>query len=459
MFKALLSTGVAAAALMVGTVSGTTGDDAAVARLCKYISINTTNPPGNEKSGAEYLASILRSNGIDATLFDTAPGRACVYAKLPGTGKKRPIILLNHIDVVPAKAEDWQHAPFEGKVYDNEIWGRGAIDMKSTGMAELEAMVSIKRAGAQHDRDIIFLGTPDEEVGGAAGAEWMTKNHPQLVKDAEYLINEGFGIDTRDDGTPKFWGVDVAEKSVMWLRLTATGQAGHASMPITDSAPNRLARALAHVVNNPPAPNVIPSVKRFFEDIAVTEDEPVRSYFKNITQSVQEPKIYGALLKNKLLSSMLRDTVSLTVLKAGYKTNVIPAEATAELDCRLLPNTDKYQFIKQIEDKIDDPSVKVSVLEYVKADPSPYDTELFKVITDVANSSGPLRAPVVPIVVPWFTDSHFFRNFGTVAYGFMPFRIDAEHMATMHGKDERIPVKNYLEGIHLMTQIVDNIAR
>jgi acetylornithine deacetylase/succinyl-diaminopimelate desuccinylase-like protein len=459
MFKALLSTGVAVAAFMVGTVSGTAGDDEAVARLCKYISINTTNPPGNEKAGAEYLASILRSNGIDATLFDTAPGRACVYAKLAGTGKKRPLILLNHIDVVPAKAEDWQHAPFEGKVYNNEIWGRGAIDMKSTGMAELEAMVNIKREGLKHDRDIVFLGTPDEEVGGAAGAEWMTKNHPELVRDAEYLINEGFGIDTRPDGTPRYWGVDVAEKSVMWLRLTATGDAGHASMPMADSAPNRLARALAHIVNNPPAPQVIPSVKTFFENIAGSQDEPLRSYYKNITQSVQDPQAYGIMLKDRLLSSMLRDTVSLTVLKAGYKTNVIPADAIAELDCRLLPNTDKDQFIKQIEDKIGDPAVKVSVLEYVKADPSPYDTELFKVITDVAGNSGSLRAPVVPVVVPWFTDSHFFRTFGTVAYGFMPFRIDAEHMATMHGKNERIPVKNYLEGIHTMTQIVESISK
>jgi acetylornithine deacetylase/succinyl-diaminopimelate desuccinylase-like protein len=458
MLRAALSMGMVVAAVLAGTTSGISADDQAVDNLCQYISINTTNPPGNEKAGAEFLAGIIRKNGIEASVFDTAPNRACVYAKISGTGKKRPLILLNHIDVVPANAEDWIHPPFEGKVYNGEIWGRGAIDMKGMAITELEAFLNVKRSGIHHDRDIIFLGTPDEEIGGAFGAEWFAKNHPELVRDAEYLINEGYFIDARADGTPKYWGVDVGEKNVLWLKLTATGDAGHASMPMGESAPNRLVRGLTRVVNAPPAPEVLPSVKTFFETISGSEDEPLRAYYKNIVSSVQDPHAYDVILQDKLKSSMLRNTVSLTVLKSGYKTNVIPAEATAELDCRLLPGTDKDQFIKQFEEKLADPSIKVSVLDWQKAEASSYDTELFKVITEVANNAGAAKAPVVPVIVPWFTDSHWFRNFGTVAYGFVPNRVDKEILGTMHGKNERIQVKYFVEGVHILTKIVADIA-
>jgi acetylornithine deacetylase/succinyl-diaminopimelate desuccinylase-like protein len=460
MLRAVLSTIIAVGALTSATISGTTtADRDAITTLCNYISINTSNPPGNEKAGAEFLGEIMKKNGIEYKILETAPGRACLYAKLPGTGKKRPLILLNHIDVVPARAEDWEHAPFEGKVINDEIWGRGAIDMKGMAVAELEAFLNLKRSGAAHDRDVIFLATPDEEVGGSAGAEWLTKHHPELVSNAEYLLNEGFCIESRPDGTPKFWGVDIAEKSVLWLKLTANGDAGHASMPMPDSAPNRLARALSRVVNAPPAPQLMPEVKTFFENIAAGEAEPQRSLYKNIAASVQDAKSYDLILKDKLKSAMLRDTVSLTVLKAGYKTNVIPAEAVAELDCRLLPTTDKDHFVKQFEEKIADPSIKVSLLEFNRADASAVDTELFRVIRDVAAKSGTAKAPVVPMIVPWFTDSHYFRVFGTTAYGFVPFRIDMEHFATMHGKNERIPVRSFIEGCHLMSQIVEQISR
>lgn len=459
MLKTLLAIGLVAATAAGATGSGGTSADEAVATLCKYISIDTTNPPGNEKAGALYLADILRKNGIAAQTFDTAPERACVYARLAGTGKKRPLILLNHIDVVPASAKDWEHPPFEGKIYNHEIWGRGALDMKGVAVAELMTMLSIKRSGFAHDRDIIFLATPDEEASGKCGAGWMTKHHPELVKDAEYLLNEGGYIDSSAEGKAGNWVVDVGEKSALWLTVTAEGEAGHASMPIAQSAPNKLVRALAKVADNPPAPHLVPAAKTFFETVADNEEEPLRSYYKNIEQSIHEPQAYAELLKNRWRSSMLRDTVSLTVLKSGYKTNVVPAEATAELDCRLLPGTDEDQFIKNLESTIADPTVKLSIKEWDQANYSSSDNDLYKAIQNVAAGAGSTSGPVVPIVTPWITDSHWFRDFGTVAYGFAPFKIDEAHMATIHGKNERIPVDTFVEGIKILTGIVEQISK
>jgi len=454
----LLFIGIAATITIAsGPSAAVDAGDEAVKHLSEYIRVNTTNPPGNETLGAEYLAKILRANGIEAQLFETTKGRSCVYARLKGDGSKRPLILLNHIDVVPAQASDWSHDPFGGQIIDGEIWGRGAGDMKGMAIAELETVLQLKRAGKPLKRDVIFLGTPDEEVGGVYGAEWFAKNHPELCKDAEFLLNEGSSIDANDKGQPMYWGVDISEKSVLWLKLTAKGAAGHASMPMPDSAPNRLTRALTKIVNDPPGPVVQPAVREFFQLAAATQPEPFKGYFAHIDETVKDPKAYQELLADKLHSAMLRNTVSLTVLKAGYKTNVIPAEASAEIDCRLLPGVTKEQFIEELRSKMGDPSIEVSVLDNVRTDASPTNTDLYAAIKSVAAEEQP-GIPVVPVVVPWFTDSHWFRDFGTVAYGFEPFEIDPTHLATMHGKNERIQVKNLKDGVRRLHKIVSKIV-
>lgn len=425
--------------------------------LVDYISIDTTVPPGNEAKGAEFLAAVLRKNGIETQLYETAPGRSCCYARLKGNGKKRPIILLNHIDVVPAKPEEWQHHPFQGKVINGEIWGRGALDMKGAGIAQLEALLLIKRSGVVPDRDIIYLATPDEEVGGIYGAGWFVKNHPELVKDAEYLLNEGFFIDTTDSGKHKYWGVDISEKNPLWLQLKATGTGGHASMPIANSATNRLARAMDRVVQNPPAPMLLPAVRTFFTDVAKTEEPELAKIYSNIDASIKDPATYARLLKDQLKSAMLRNTVSLTVMKAGYKTNVIPADAECQLDCRLLPGVSKDEFIAEIKKVIDDPTIEISVLEWEHTDASPHNSELFDVIKTVAAKEDP-GVPVVPLVVPWFTDSHWFRQFGTICYGFEPIPIDPVHLGTMHAKNERVPEKGFHDCVRLTYQILAKIC-
>jgi acetylornithine deacetylase/succinyl-diaminopimelate desuccinylase-like protein len=301
------------------------------------------------------------------------------------------------------------------------------------------------------------LGTPDEEVGGTFGANWFVEKHRDLIKDAEFLLNEGFHIDTDSTGKPLYWGVDISEKSVLWLKLTAKGEAGHASMPMPDSSTNRLVHALNAIVTNPPPPVVLPPVREFFKQISTTASDWRKQAYADIDKSVQDPKTYADLLKDRLKSPMLRNTVSLTVLKAGYKTNVIPAEATAELDCRLLPGMDHQKFIAEIKKTIDDPTISIDLLEWQFTGASSYDTELFTAIKKVAAQETP-GAPVVPVIVPWFTDSHWFRDIGITSYGFEPFKIDAEHLATMHGKDERIPLSIYDDGIQSLIKILKELC-
>jgi acetylornithine deacetylase/succinyl-diaminopimelate desuccinylase-like protein len=426
--------------------------------LSKYVQIDTTNPPGNEQSGAEYLASVLKNNGIEAEVIPTGEkNRACVYARLRGTGKKKAVVLLNHIDVVPAEAKDWRYPPFGGEIHDGELWGRGSQDMKGMGIAELEAMLLLKRDGTKLDRDIIFLGTPDEEVGGDHGARWVKEHHPEIVKDAEFLLNEGAGIDVDAKGKPIYWGVDVAEKSLLWLKVTATGDAGHASMPLSDSAPNRLVRALNRLVNAPVKLTILPVVQQYFTDIADLAPPELRSAYKNLSTASQDPQQVELLMKDKKKAAMLRNTVSLTVMKSGYKTNVIPAEAYAELDCRLLPDVKPDDFIAEIKTLLADPKLDISILSREYAEPSPVKTELFQAIKDVAATEIP-AVPVVPTVVGWFTDTHWFRELGLVGYGFEPFALDEEHLASVHGKNERIPTAEITNGVRRLHKVLVKLA-
>lgn len=449
-----LSTGVARAASDVDIKAQTE----AVQLLADYLKIDTTNPPGNEKLGAEYLAGVLRKNGLEAQIFDTAPNRSCVYARLKGTGKKKAIVLLNHIDVVPARAEDWKYPPFGGEIHDGELWGRGALDMKGMGIIELEAMLKLKRSGVTLDRDIIFLGTPDEEVGGDHGAKWFKEHKPELLKDAEFLLNEGFHIDTDNSGKVLYWGVNVAEKSLLWLKVTAKGDAGHASMPIANSAPNQLVRALKRLIDSPPTPVVLPLVQQYFNQISVNESGKTKEAYLDVKKALENPELRDILLKDKMKSAMLLNTVSLTVLKAGYKTNVIPAEAYAELDCRLLPGTDHAKFAEEVKAKLADPALEVSVLESEIGAPSSADTELFAAIKSVAQEEKP-GVPVVPVVVQWFTDSHWFRELGLTAYGWEPVEQDPDHIASVHGKNERVSVKGLEDGVNRMEKVLLKLSK
>lgn len=421
--------------------------------LCDYLKVDTTNPPGNEKLGADFLAEIIRKEGLEATVVDLGKNRSLVCSRLKGTGKKKGIILMNHIDVVPAVAADWKHAPFGGEIHDGEIWGRGAIDMKGMGVIELEAFLMLKRSGVKLDRDVVFLATPDEEAGGECGAGEIKEKCPELVKDCEFVLNEGFSIEADDKGNAKYWGVDFAEKNICWFELTTKGDAGHASMPMINSSTNRLVRALNKIVNAGPNFRLLPEVEEYFTKISASENGELKKAYEDIKNSINDKQKEPLLLSDMLKSSMLRNTISLTRMEAGYKTNVIPAKAMAQLDCRLLPDVKKDEFVFYITKLVDDPEVEVKVIDWQSNEPSKLQTELYEAIKTVAKEENP-NIPVVPVIVPWFTDSHWMRELGMTAYGFQPIEVDKLHLATMHGKDERLPIKSLENGVRRMHKIL-----
>ena len=331
--------------------------DMAVDLMQQYLRVNTSNPPGNEIEAARFLKKIFDQHGIENEIFEYKPGRANIIARLKGNGSKRPIILLSHTDVVTAEPTSWQVDPFSGVIKNGSIWGRGALDMKGEGLFHLMTMILLKQEGASLSRDVIFLGTADEEVNDE-GSLWMIANKADLFKDAEYLLTEG-GDNQLEGGSVKIVGVDVAEKAPFWLRLTATGQPGHGSRPVADSASNRLIRAMNRILDWETPIKLLPAVEQFFKDVAPLQPEPWRAQFANIRESLKDPAFAKSLASQREYSFLLRNTISITMLSGSKQTNVIPNTATCNLDVRLLPGESPEDFLKALTAVIADPSIKI----------------------------------------------------------------------------------------------------
>jgi acetylornithine deacetylase/succinyl-diaminopimelate desuccinylase-like protein len=419
--------------------------------LSNYIRINTTNPPGNELAAARMLREKFLADGIPATVWESAPGRGNVAARLHGIGKNRKaLVLLSHIDVVPARAENWQVPPFSGELRNGQVWGRGALDDKGPGVVELMAMLAIKRAGILLDRDVLFLATSDEEEGGKYGAAWMVQHAFKTFADAGFLLNEGGAIQV-EPHRPKLYEVSVIEKSPLWLRLTATGVAGHASSPPEPSAVTRLLSALNRLIDYRQPINVLPPVQNYFHVLAEIDSSAPRQ-FLDLPAALQEPDFARQFLSVPWQNALVRDTIAPTVLSAGLKTNVVPSSATAQIDCRLLPGENPTQFLENVRKLVDDKNVRIEVLLNFVPPPSPSRSFLMDAIRKLAQRDGKLE--VVATLLAGFTDSHYFRERNIVAYGFIPLEMTEADLRTIHGDNERISVKNVSKGIQRMVDLL-----
>jgi len=412
--------------------------------LCRYIAIDTSNPPGNERAGAEFLAGVLQADGIASETYASEPERASLAARLHGDGSRRPLVLLNHIDVVPAEREFWQVDPYAGIVKDGVIWGRGALDMKSMGVMELMTLLLLKRQGLRLKRDIVFLACADEEQGGIRGIDWLDVNHPELF-DAEYVINEGGYGSTETFGVRRpVFSLSIGEKGPLWLRLVAHGAPGHGSVPHADNCLERLVRALYAVQSWRRPATLLPEVRTSLErlrDAGIFDGE------------ISETALASPAAENPALAALLTDTISPTEFRAGTKTNVIPSVAEASLDCRLLPGHEPAAFVEQVKATIGDPQVQVEQMMESHTPISPAETELFRTIETVTRETIP-DAVVVPSIATGFTDSRAFRRRGVTAYGFVPCVLEPAELATMHGNDERIPVEKLATGVRMLYEIV-----
>lgn len=435
-------------------------DEMAVDLLRQYLQVDTTNPPGNELKAARFYKEILDREGIPAEIDEFAPGRANLLATLKGTGTRRPLILANHMDVVPADAGRWTAPAFAGFVKDGLVYGRGAQDMKSEGILQLVAMIRARRERLPLDRDILFLATADEEVDFAGALRALSpEGWRDRLEKAEYFVTEGGENVIGDDGKPLYFGIDTAEKGPFWLRLTTTGTPGHGSRPLADSAPNRLVRALERIRLHKTEMKVLPGVQRFFRDQATSMTGPRAEWYRDLRTALLDPEAALALYEDREASALLRNTISITVVKAGYKTNVIPGSAEAELDVRLLPGEDPQAFLAELRGVIDDAQVQVAPIGTFRApNESATDTELFRIIEATLRRHYP-GVPVTTKMLSGATESVLFRPLGIISYGFTPLLATPEEVATAHGDDERVRVDTMRRSAGLMYEVVAELCR
>ena len=420
--------------------------------LSRYIRIDTTNPPGREAPAAQFFAEIMDKEGIGYKTYEPEPGRVSLRAVIPGSGEKGPLILLNHMDVVPAEADQWSFDPFGGEVRDGFVCGRGALDMKGQGVMELLAFLDIKRRDVKPDRDLIFLAVADEETGGANGVQYLLEYHPEDLQ-ADLVLNEGgFGVTGLLPAGPVLM-ISPAEKGVCWLKLTRTGPPGHGSVPHGENALEKMTQALSGFLARETPMTITPIVAEYFKRLGrgwdflrpYLEDENPETLIRILTES--------GLLAMPQISAMLKNTTSLTVMSSGIKTNVIPSQVEAHLDNRLLPGQDVDEFIESVKKGLEDDQILIETITTTEASESPIDSEYFLLLEKICGECFP-DAVMAPSLLFGTSDSRFFRMKGIPSYGVCPILVSLDDIKMVHGIDEKISVENMIKGTEVFTRIV-----
>lgn len=426
----------------------------AVCLLRQYVQIDTSNPPGNELAAATFLRGLLEREGIAATVVESAPGRGNLIARWPDAGKPA-IALAHHMDVVPAVANAWSVPPFAAVVRDGMLWGRGALDDKAGGIVSLLTMIMAKRLGIELPYDTVLLALADEEAGGGVGARDLLAKHPELMRDVQFVMNEGGGIMELPD-KQVLYQIEVAQKAPLWLRLTARGPAGHGSAPGAHTATARLVRALARLADHAFPIEVLPEVQELYAHKAPSLPAPLRAGARDLRAALAQPEFREVFLRDAHHAALVRNTLAITMLRGSDKENVIPGEASAVLDMRLLPGQDAEQVKAEMIKLIADPAIETQTLLSWTAHSSPRDTPLFRAIEARAHSRDP-GAQVLANVIGGFTDCNAFRAHNIPCYGFMPLRFTPDAFAGIHGNDERIRTKILGEAVIAWLDLLRNV--
>jgi len=402
----------------------------ALSSLRDLVRLDTSNPPGNERIAADYLSSALGRHGIDAIVREGKPTRANLIARIKGRdAAKPPLLLSSHTDVVPVETEGWSHPPFSGDLADGCVWGRGSIDMKSKCAMDLALVTAIHRSGRMPDRDLILAAVADEEAGSEHGAKYMVERHPELVR-AGYVLNEVGGF-TVHLGERRFYPIQVAEKGFVTVKMTVTGMPGHGSMPRPDAAIVRLSELSTRIDSTPMRKKVTPLMQATLTEIGVPIDAA-----------------------GPLFRPMLENTVNPTIIRGGYKDNVVPGEAWVVLDGRTLPGEDPESFMAELR-AIVGPEPSFELLKTAPPAETSPDTPLFELIKERIESADP-GARAIPWMIPGATDNKFYSKLGAACYGFAPVKLEP-HMpfgALYHGNDERLPVDGFFWGLRVYADVV-----
>jgi acetylornithine deacetylase/succinyl-diaminopimelate desuccinylase-like protein len=431
--------------------------------LTDLIRVNTTNPPGNETHAANYIAQYLANDGFKTEIIESAPGRGNVITRLKGTGEKPSLLLLSHLDVVAANSNEWTVDPFAGAVKDGYVYGRGAYDMKSMTAVEIMVIKLLKRNNVKLKGDIVLAATADEEQGGEEGAGYLLKHHKEKVW-CPYVINEGGGLAFPSKNGYVF-PVQTAEKGILWLRIKAKGTPGHGSTPnIADNAVLRMNKVIDKLANYKPPTIYVPTLKEFLAEIAKQDPELEETFTRLLSNPKQSEQILDELAKkNRALAEEIRPrtkmTIAPTMIHGGVKENIIPSDCEAVFDCRILPGQNVIEAIDLIKGLLEDVGLDKLSFEFIQAhdgSESTTSTPLYATITSVLKEYEP-GCGVTPTLTTGGTDSRFFRETGSVCYGFQPMIPDEPNdqlEKRMHGIDERITIENLVYGTSILYETI-----
>ena len=451
--------------------------DEVVAHLRALIRIPSVNPPesgtdlaagrdpsGGETLAARYSAEVLAAAGIHAEVLETAPGRGSCFARLPATipDPEPPLVLLSHVDVVPVEAPAWSRDPFSADLVDGVVWGRGAVDMKQMVAMELGVMLALVREAGPRHRDVVFASVADEEAGGRFGAQHWVAERPDLFsgrdgRPAVAAINEVGGYSMTVGGR-RVYAIQVAEKGIVWTRVSATGTPGHGSMPHADNPTAKLAAAITRLAGAPRDARLLPVVRDFLAALGL--EAVVRA-----AEAGDEAAIAAALevsvadpVLRRSLDAMLRDTVTPTVIRVGQKMNVIPGAGFAEVDVRTLPGTDQDAFLESLA-ALAGPEVSVESVISMPPIEWPADAPIVRLMADALRRADPDGSPAPMMITPG-TDAKSLARLGIPTYGFAPLRLDPEtpFLSLFHAHDERVPVSALRFGLPVLHEVVQRFV-
>lgn len=429
--------------------------------LADLIRIDTTNPPGNEQAAAKYIAGILTKEGFTPEFLDLAPGRSAVLARLRSAAipdPSRALLLVAHMDVVGVEKSKWTVDPFGAVIKDGYLYGRGSIDDKGMLAANLAAFVALKRSNARVNRDIIFLATADEEEGGDASIKMLIAKYWEKFA-AGVALNEGGRI-VSNSGKIQYVAIQASEKVSVNVAVIAKGPSGHASRPTKDNAVVHLAAAVAKIGAYSAPVHFTTIVRRYFEQIATLEDDDIGKWIRSLDTPDRGEHAQRVISDaNPMWNSMLRDTIAPTLLSAGVRANVIPSEARAVLNVRLLPGNTVNVLLADLTKLVNDPQVRFEVLPDagLAAPPSSLESDFYATISKAATEEFPGVA-VLPFMSTGATDSAQLRLHNVQAYGLSPFPLTDEDARRVHGGDERMPLASFDKGVSFMARVVSEFA-
>jgi len=425
--------------------------------LQRLIQFDTTNPPGEESACIAFIKGLLSEAGIESTILAKNPERPNLIARLPGQGKAPPLLLYGHVDVVTTENQVWQHPPFEGRIADGFIWGRGALDMKGAVAMMLTAFLRAKAEGHALPGDVVLAIVSDEEAAGNFGAKFLVEQHPEQFEGIRYALGE-FGGFTMHIGSQRFYPIMIAEKQVCWLKATVRGPGGHGSMPIRGGAMRKLSELLRKIDSNKLPVHITPVAEQMFTEVASSLGGLTGLVLKQLIN----PPLTNSLLnllgeRARIFDPLLHNTVSPTILNGSSKINVIPNAVTVELDGRLLPGFQPEDLISELR-QIAGREVEFEVINY---DPGPAEPDmgLFNLLADTLREIDPGGVPI-PLLLSGVTDGRFFSQLGIQTYGFTPMQLpeDFNFTATIHAADERIPVDAVEFGARAITRVLQQFG-